>query len=306
MLPPQNTFAPHGHPQMDPHYPNQLPPHAAAPHLNGHMNTDPSLVMMPLGTPGNPYLAPSQYAPPPPNAGGPPPSSVGYHYATPPAAAAANIHQAYVPNNVVVSQSGAGPPPPHYAAAYDGAPMPGTILLPMGAPPPQPGVGYVAGSGGVTAPAQPPLPSPGDENQQQQQQQQQPPPLPAGVTSQVPPPQSPVVSGNGPPSLPPTVVATNNQSASHHLNTNTSGASTNLMNLPLEKLKAMLQHQLEYYFSRENLAHDAYLISQMDQDQFVPIWTIANFNQIKKLTSDITLVTNVLRGNFPIVFAVLS
>lgn len=67
------------------------------------------------------------------------------------------------------------------------------------------------------------------------------------------------------------------------------------MNLPLDKLKKMLQYQLEYYFSRQNLAHDAYLISQMDADQYVPIWTIANFNQIKKLTSDIALVTQVLR-----------
>ena len=68
------------------------------------------------------------------------------------------------------------------------------------------------------------------------------------------------------------------------------------MNLPIDKLKKMLQYQLEYYFSRQNLAHDAYLISQMDADQYVPIWTIANFNQIKKLTSDIALVTQVLRG----------
>jgi len=65
--------------------------------------------------------------------------------------------------------------------------------------------------------------------------------------------------------------------------------------LPMDQLKQMLQHQLEYYFSRENLAHDSYLMSQMDSDQFVPIGIIANFNQIKKLTNDIKLVTQVLR-----------
>jgi len=65
--------------------------------------------------------------------------------------------------------------------------------------------------------------------------------------------------------------------------------------LPLDQLKQMLQHQLEYYFCRENLAHDTYLMSQMDGEQFVPIVIIANFNQIKKLTSDIKLVTQVLR-----------
>ena len=47
---------------------------------------------------------------------------------------------------------------------------------------------------------------------------------------------------------------------------------------------------------RENLAHDEYLKTQMDADQFVPISIIAGFNQIKKLTRDINLVTEVLRG----------
>ena len=62
-----------------------------------------------------------------------------------------------------------------------------------------------------------------------------------------------------------------------------------------ERLKQLLVHQLEYYFSRENLANDTYLVSQMDGDQFVPIWTVANFNQIKKLTTDIKLITQVLK-----------
>ena len=66
--------------------------------------------------------------------------------------------------------------------------------------------------------------------------------------------------------------------------------------MSLEELKAKLQKQLEYYFSRENLAHDTYLLTQMDADQYVSIWTIANFNQIKKLTNDVALVTQVLRG----------
>nr|CAD7570427.1 unnamed protein product [Timema californicum] len=65
--------------------------------------------------------------------------------------------------------------------------------------------------------------------------------------------------------------------------------------IPLDQLKQMLSSQLEYYFSRENLANDAYLLSQMDNDQYVPIWTVANFNQVKKLTKDIKLITEVLR-----------
>jgi hypothetical protein len=78
--------------------------------------------------------------------------------------------------------------------------------------------------------------------------------------------------------------------------------SANITNstMPLDELKARLQRQLEYYFSRENLAHDTYLMTQMDPDQYVPIWTIANFNQVRKLTSDIALVTQVLRGRIRI------
>ena len=72
-------------------------------------------------------------------------------------------------------------------------------------------------------------------------------------------------------------------------------ASSGHATMPIDQLKDLLTRQLEYYFSRENLAHDSYLMSQMDSDQFVPIAIIANFNQVKKLTSDIKLVTQVLR-----------
>ncbi|KAF6201477.1 hypothetical protein GE061_003868 [Apolygus lucorum] len=65
--------------------------------------------------------------------------------------------------------------------------------------------------------------------------------------------------------------------------------------IAIDQLKQMLSSQLEYYFSRENLANDTYLLSQMDNDQYVPIWTVANFNQVKKLTTDIKLITEVLR-----------
>ena len=33
----------------------------------------------------------------------------------------------------------------------------------------------------------------------------------------------------------------------------------------------------------------------MDNDQYVPIFTVANFNQVKKLTKDLKLITDVLR-----------
>ncbi|XP_022240257.1 uncharacterized protein LOC106458360 isoform X1 [Limulus polyphemus] len=64
---------------------------------------------------------------------------------------------------------------------------------------------------------------------------------------------------------------------------------------PAPSLRTMLKQQLEFYFSRENLASDSYLLSQMDSDQFVPISTVANFNQIRRLTNDLNLITDVLR-----------
>uniref|UniRef100_H2YSK0 HTH La-type RNA-binding domain-containing protein n=1 Tax=Ciona savignyi TaxID=51511 RepID=H2YSK0_CIOSA len=63
------------------------------------------------------------------------------------------------------------------------------------------------------------------------------------------------------------------------------------------KLTDQLKCQLEYYFSRENLAQDPYLVSQMDNQQFVSIWTVANFNAVKKLTNDISLVIQALKAS---------
>lgn len=62
-----------------------------------------------------------------------------------------------------------------------------------------------------------------------------------------------------------------------------------------DELRKLLQRQLEYYFSRENLTNDRYLQSQMDADQYVAIETIANFNAVKKLTQDLSLIVEVLR-----------
>ena len=61
-------------------------------------------------------------------------------------------------------------------------------------------------------------------------------------------------------------------------------------------LRDKLKKQLEYYFSPENLMRDSYLVSQMDSEQYVPISTIASFEQVKKLTQDIDLVVDVLKG----------
>uniref|UniRef100_A0A8C8T0S0 La ribonucleoprotein 4 n=1 Tax=Pelusios castaneus TaxID=367368 RepID=A0A8C8T0S0_9SAUR len=64
-----------------------------------------------------------------------------------------------------------------------------------------------------------------------------------------------------------------------------------------EDLKECLKKQLEFCFSRENLSKDLYLMSQMDSDQFVPIWTVANMEGIKKLTTNMDLILDVLRSS---------
>ncbi|KAL2104101.1 hypothetical protein ACEWY4_000969 [Coilia grayii] len=62
-----------------------------------------------------------------------------------------------------------------------------------------------------------------------------------------------------------------------------------------ESLRESLKKELEFCFSRENLSKDLYLMSQMDSDQFVPIWTIASMEGIKVLTTDMDLILDVLR-----------
>lgn len=55
----------------------------------------------------------------------------------------------------------------------------------------------------------------------------------------------------------------------------------------------MCCHRCHY---RENLDKDTYLRAQMDGDQYVPIATIAGFNQVWKLTRNLNLVKDILRG----------
>ncbi|XP_048773600.1 la-related protein 4-like isoform X2 [Ostrea edulis] len=62
-----------------------------------------------------------------------------------------------------------------------------------------------------------------------------------------------------------------------------------------DSIRQLLKTQLETCFSRDNLSSDTYLQSQMDSDQYVPITTIANLEQIQELTNDLQLIVQLLR-----------
>ncbi|KAJ8762215.1 hypothetical protein K2173_007371 [Erythroxylum novogranatense] len=60
-------------------------------------------------------------------------------------------------------------------------------------------------------------------------------------------------------------------------------------------LQVMLVNQIEYYFSDANLVRDEFLKSNMDEQGWVPITLIADFNRVKRMTVDLQLILESLR-----------
>lgn len=62
-----------------------------------------------------------------------------------------------------------------------------------------------------------------------------------------------------------------------------------------DEIRLEIQKQFEYYFSSKNLLTDTYLLSQMDQEAYVPVALISQFKRIKQLTNDMDLITSVIQ-----------
>lgn len=62
-------------------------------------------------------------------------------------------------------------------------------------------------------------------------------------------------------------------------------------------LRSSIVKQIDYYFSDENLQHDDYLISLMDDQGWVPISTVADFKRVKKMTTDIPFIIDALQSS---------
>ncbi|KAL0088709.1 hypothetical protein J3Q64DRAFT_1637145 [Phycomyces blakesleeanus] len=62
------------------------------------------------------------------------------------------------------------------------------------------------------------------------------------------------------------------------------------VNVDADTLKTYILQQIEYYFSIDNLCRDMFLRSQMDAQGYVDLQLLANFNRVKGLTTDMSLI----------------
>eukprot|EP00262_Sarcandra_glabra_P007006 TRINITY_DN19565_c0_g1_i1.p1 TRINITY_DN19565_c0_g1~~TRINITY_DN19565_c0_g1_i1.p1 ORF type:complete len:1048 (+),score=188.56 TRINITY_DN19565_c0_g1_i1:248-3391(+) len=62
-------------------------------------------------------------------------------------------------------------------------------------------------------------------------------------------------------------------------------------------LRANVVKQIEYYFSDENLQKDLFLLQLLDGQGWVSISVIADFNRVKKMTTDIPFILDALRSS---------
>merc|ERR1719341_1584808 len=61
-------------------------------------------------------------------------------------------------------------------------------------------------------------------------------------------------------------------------------------NMTEEVLSNYVKHQIEYYFSSDNLQRDFFLRRKMTPEGFLPVSLIASFNRVQQLSQDITFI----------------
>ena len=62
-----------------------------------------------------------------------------------------------------------------------------------------------------------------------------------------------------------------------------------------DQIKEYVRHQIEYYFSNENLEHDLFLRRKMDPLGYIPLSVIASFNRVKQLSQDFQLIVSAVQ-----------
>lgn len=62
-----------------------------------------------------------------------------------------------------------------------------------------------------------------------------------------------------------------------------------------QQIMDAVRKQIEYYFSLENLCKDIFLRSKMDEKGWIPLAVVAQFNRVRMLTPDYSLIVDALR-----------
>lgn len=67
-----------------------------------------------------------------------------------------------------------------------------------------------------------------------------------------------------------------------------------------EDLKEKIRHQIEYYFSEENLHKDIFIRKKMDSEGYLPISLIASFHRVTSLTQDVAMIISALKDSLTV------
>ncbi|KAF1320489.1 La-related protein 4, partial [Globisporangium splendens] len=64
-----------------------------------------------------------------------------------------------------------------------------------------------------------------------------------------------------------------------------------------DELKQAIKRQVEFYFSKANLATDSFLVSQMNSQMYVPVDVVVSFSKVQQLTDSTALLVDAIRDS---------